>query len=377
MIGFCVQQQTCSTSNLPFSDGSRNIAKVIPPLHLTGGGSRSGAMTNLARRFRLVPIQVILFLAALFCFVMWQRSKKVNLEAKWQEIRDEELKKYQGMREVSLDFIRHAGHVDYRIEDLGEDELNGMNETQLMVTVHSFLDNADAICKRRIRMGSLNVGGWEICDDDLVRPKQPPCLVYSFGAPERFAFEDDISRVYKCEVHAFKVDMEGGDYNRSDLIFVHPFGVGKYTEITPAGKELYTFGDIRTILNHKKRNIDVVKLDIEYAEWSALYNMLDEEELDNVRQVLVEYHLGALPSEDRLRRMLRILRGMSKAGFRKFYVHKSPKGSFHHPNFPVVRSKSYEIHYLNQNYLKKKDKKYDDEEDEEDEEEEEDEDEEK
>ncbi|RUS83525.1 hypothetical protein EGW08_008704 [Elysia chlorotica] len=208
-------------------------------------------MTSLVRRFRLVPLQVILFLAAIFCFIMWQRSSKVNLETKWQEIRDEELhgengpwsklfvspvKKYQGMQEVSLDFIRHAGHVDYRIEDLGEDELNGMNETQLMVAVHSFLDNADAICKRRIRMGSLNVGGWEICDDDLVRPKKPPCLVYSFGAPDRFAFEDDISRVYKCEVHAFKVDMDGGDYNRSDLIFVHPFGVGKYTEITPAAK---------------------------------------------------------------------------------------------------------------------------------------------
>ena len=286
------------------------------------------------------------------------------------------VKKYSTAREVGLDFVRKTGRVGAKIEDLSEKVLNRMNITQLMVAVHSFLDNADVMCSRRIRMGSLSDGGWEICDDDLVRPKKPPCLVYSFGSVQHFAFEDDISRVYGCEVHSFQVDMGWDDYNRSNLIYVHPFGVGKYTEDNPEGQELYTFGDIRTILSHKKRNIDVVKLDIQYAEWLAMQEMIEEDELDNVRQVLVEYHIGSEPTEDKLRRMLRILRGMSEAGFRKFYVHKCEKGSYHHPNFPVVRSKCYDIHYLNENFLKRKDKKPkleedDEEEDEEEEEEEE------
>ncbi|KAK3782831.1 hypothetical protein RRG08_002464 [Elysia crispata] len=315
-------------------------------------------MANLLRKCRVVPIQFVLAGAALLIYIIYsQRPEKVNLESKWAELRDEELKKYASVREVGLEFVRKTGRVGNNIEDLGEKTLDRMNLTQLMVAVHSFLDNADVMCKRRIRMGSLSDGGWEICDDDLVRPKQPPCLVYSFGSVEHFAFEDDISRVYGCEVHSFQVDMAWDDYNRSDLIYVHPFGVGKYTEDNPEGKELYTFGDIRTILSHKKRNIDVVKLDIQYAEWSAMQEMVEEDELDNVRQVLVEYHIGSDPTEEKLRRMLRILRGMSEAGFRKFYVHKCEKGSYHHPNFPVVRSKCYDIHYLNENFLKKRDKK--------------------
>lgn len=328
-------------------------------------------MTSLLRKCRVVPIQFVLAGAVLLIYIIYsQQPEKVNLESKWAELRDEELKKYSSAKEVGLDFVRKTGRMGDKIEDLSEKALERMNLIQLTVAVHSFLDNADVMCKRRIRMGSLSAGGWEICDDDLVRPKEPPCLVYSFGSVEHFAFEDDISRVYGCEVHSFQVDMAWDDYNRSNLIYVHPFGVGKYTEDNPEGKELYTFGDIRTILSHKKRNIDVVKLDIQYMEWSAMQEMVEEDELDNVKQVLVEYHIGSDPTEDKLRRMLRILRGMSEAGFRKFYVHKCEKSSYHHPNYPVIRSKCYDIHYLNENFLKRKDKKPAlDEEDEEEEEE--------
>lgn len=262
------------------------------------------------------------------------------------------MKKFN-FKEVGLDFVRTAGFVDHKIEDLTDEDIDTMNETQLMVALHSYLDNADIVCSRRIRMGSLSDDGWEVCDDEGVRPRNPPCLVYSFNNQDSSAFEYDIARVYKCTVHSFQPYFNGKEYNKSDNIFVHPFGIGRYSEITPEGNEIYTMADIRTILGHTKRNIDLIKMNIEGAEWPALYGMLGTDDLDNVRQLLVKCHVGYPTNEDRMRRSIKVLRSLSEVGFRKFYVYKNPRGSFHHPNFPVMRAKVYEIHFLNSRSLKK------------------------
>lgn len=256
------------------------------------------------------------------------------------------------MREVDMDLIRVVGLTDHKIGHLTDSDITIMNETELMVTAHSYLDNADILCQRHIRMGFIGDGGWEICDDPGVRLPTQQCLVYSFGVVPYYSFEDDVARVYKCEVHSFNSNLEGEDLNRSNLITVHPYSIGRWSEITPSGMELYTLNDIKTILGHEKRNIDLIKMDIEGGEWPSLSGILLENQLSSVKQLLVEFHVGFPPNEERLRRSLRVLRSISEAGFRKFYVHKNPRGSFHHPLFPVVRAKNYEIHYINTKLLK-------------------------
>lgn len=37
--------------------------------------------------------------------------------------------------------------------------------------------------------------------------------------------------------------------------------------------------------------VDVLKMDIEFSEWSALEDMLDKGHLLHVRQLLVEFHM--------------------------------------------------------------------------------------
>ncbi|CAG5127132.1 unnamed protein product [Candidula unifasciata] len=300
-------------------------------------------LRSFCRRVHYVPLQLLLPLLIVVGFVTYRSLSVVEeVKVEWSDQREEALRKYNA-KEVDLNFIRAAGFVDHKIEDLTDEDINSMNETQLMVTLHSYLDNADIVCSRRIRMGSLNDDGWEVCDDE----------VYSFSNQDSSAFEYDMARVYKCGVHSFQPYYTGKDYNRTDKIFIHPFGIGRYSEITPEGNELYTIGDIRTILGHAKRNVDLIKMDIEGAEWSVLYGMLSNDELDNVKQLLVECHVGYPSNEDRMRRSIRVLRSLSEIGFRKFYVYKNPRGSFHHPNFPVMRAKNYEIHFLNSRFLKK------------------------
>ncbi|KAI8776605.1 methyltransferase-like protein 24 [Biomphalaria glabrata] len=315
--------------------------------------SRSPAVKTALRRFRCLPVKICLILVITLSYVAlqfysghWGTSRPVTAYSS----REDELRQYQ-MKEVDLDFIRRAGLVDHKIADLSDSDIDGMNQTELMVTVHSYLDNCDTLCKRRLRMGLIGEGGWEVCDDEGVRPRSHRCLVYSFGNERVFSFEDDVARVYRCEVHIFKASTERAEYNRSSLIHVHPYGVGRVTEITPLGTELHTFADIRSILNHAGIAIDLVKMDIENGEWSVLSGMLLDKQLHNIRQLLVEFHVGFPPNLDRLRRIVRVMRSLSRIGFRKFYVHKNPRGSYHHPHFPILRSRNYEIHFLNSKYL--------------------------
>ncbi|KAH9496633.1 hypothetical protein Btru_009884 [Bulinus truncatus] len=314
--------------------------------------SISSVIKSALRRFRCLPIKGCLIVTITLCYVVIQihYGQRDDRSAAPDYLRDTQLRQYN-TREVDLDFIRRAGLVDHKIANLTDSDIDSMNETELMVAVHSYLDNCDTLCRRRLRMGLIGEGGWEVCDDEGVRPLSGRCLAYSFGNERVFGFEDDVARVYKCQVHIFKVSPENNEYNRSELIHVHPYGVGRGSETTVTGARLYTFKDIRSMLGHSKKTIDLIKIDIENGEWSVLSGMVLDSQLHSIRQLLVEFHVGFPPQESRLRRIVRLLRSLSKAGYRKFYVHKNPRGSYHHPHFPIIRSRYYEIHFLNSRYV--------------------------
>ena len=54
------------------------------------------------------------------------------------------------------------------------------DNTGVVYVVVSYLDNTDYQCTRKLRMGNVGDGGWEVCDDYQYRPIKP-CIVYSFG----------------------------------------------------------------------------------------------------------------------------------------------------------------------------------------------------
>lgn len=58
--------------------------------------------------------------------------------------------------------------------------------------------------------------------------------------------------------------------------------------------------EIRDILDHSRTPIDVLKMDIEYSEWSVLYGLLSSpsraKTLDDVNQIALEVCLDDLES---------------------------------------------------------------------------------
>ncbi|XP_059176349.1 probable methyltransferase-like protein 24 [Physella acuta] len=222
-----------------------------------------------------------------------------------------------------------------------------MTDEQLLMAVHSYPDNIDVLCHRKIRMGKIGDGGWEICDDPGVRPTQP-CIIYSFGINDDFSFDDDAAKVYGCHVYSFDPSMKGLDhYNRSNHVHFYKIGLDGKTYTNSRNWTLMTLSDIRKKLRHENTPVDLIKMDIEHSEWPSIMEMTSSRALDGVRQFLVEYHMKGFSRENLLPRM-KAMKAIEAAGFRRFYSHKNVFTKSTVPGFPVQRTTCYELHYLRQ-----------------------------
>ncbi|XP_067684513.1 probable methyltransferase-like protein 24 [Haliotis asinina] len=225
------------------------------------------------------------------------------------------------------------------------DAMSNMSATAAHLTYHSYLDNIDTKCSRKLRMGNLGDGGWEICDDRTYRPVKP-CIVYSFGINHDFSFDDDTARNYECDVFSFDPSMKTNSYQRSERVRFLNIGIGGENTVNEQNWEMHTLGRLKDMLNHTEKVIDVLKMDVERGEWPSLPEMLASQSLSSVRQLLVEYH-GQCTDRDQCIRRLKVLKDVQDLGFRKFYVHKNPVCQIEPTVFPVVRTQCYEVHYVN------------------------------
>ncbi|XP_048251012.1 probable methyltransferase-like protein 24 [Haliotis rufescens] len=238
--------------------------------------------------------------------------------------------------------LRQQGQVRLPKKDV----IEKMSISEAFKTYHSYLDNVDMLCKRKLRMGKLGDGGWEICDDAEYRPVKP-CIVYSFGINNDFSFDDETAKNYECDVFSFDPSMKQKSYQRSPRVRFLSLGIdGKDYKKGPWN--LHSLTSFKKMLNHTGRFIDVLKMDVEHSEWPALPNMISSGELSKVRQFLVEYH-GKCDTKNDCRNKLKILKDIYDKGFRKFYVHKNHQCGFKNNLFPVIRTGCYEIHYVNIN----------------------------
>ncbi|XP_013081669.2 probable methyltransferase-like protein 24 isoform X2 [Biomphalaria glabrata] len=241
-----------------------------------------------------------------------------------------------------LNTVRREANVG-NLSDVNLDELS---TRELLLTMHSHIDNANTMCNRKIRMGYTGDGGWEICDDPDVRPRVP-CIIYSFGISYDFSFDDDAAKLYGCHVYSFDPSMrrEKDFYDRSSHVHFYKIGLSGTTYVNQDNKWLLmTFRDIREKLGHTNTTVDIVKMDIESSEWEALPEMVASGELRRVKQLLLEYHLVD-QTRDYLLPRLKAIQAVESVGFQKFYVHKNHACTVSSV-FPVTRTRCYEVHYL-------------------------------
>uniref|UniRef100_A0A2C9JWP8 Methyltransferase domain-containing protein n=1 Tax=Biomphalaria glabrata TaxID=6526 RepID=A0A2C9JWP8_BIOGL len=239
--------------------------------------------------------------------------------------------------------LREKGIVDSLV-GLDLDSLS--NET-LLITLHSNLDNLNSLCRRKLRLGDVSDGGWEICDDADVRPREP-CIIYSFGINYDFSFDEAAAALYGCHVFSFDPSMNlvKDQFDRSPKVHFSSLGLSGQSFINKDNWTMLTLKEIRRRLGHKSSSIDVIKMDVEGSEWQALPEMIQSGELPgNVKQVLLEYHLGSTLKSVRLAE-LKVVKNLERIGFKKFYVHKNPFCRTIDTEMPSPLTNCYEVSYL-------------------------------
>ena len=110
---------------------------------------------------------------------------------------------------------------------------------------------------------------------------EPPCLVYSFGSAGRYDFEQSIRKERggaQCEMHIFDCNpkWEGQGPNALRLVNAtyHTYGISGSTRRgvmkNGATVQFMSLNDIMDALGHTGRKIDILKMDVEGAEYAAM-----------------------------------------------------------------------------------------------------------
>ncbi|XP_032796615.2 methyltransferase-like protein 24 [Daphnia magna] len=187
-----------------------------------------------------------------------------------------------------------------------------------------------------------------VCLDSQVAPKAGRCIVYSFGINNEWSF-DEAMESYGCKVFAFDPSMKIGNHKHSRSVTFYNFGIsGKDQFDNKKGWDLKTLSSIYSILKeiHQQAdvNIDYLKIDIEWAEWEVIPDIIRSGMLAKVRQLGVEFHLSRNASLDTFYKRVNIIKAIEDAGMIRFDSKYNPwfKGKMPAMN-NITASLGYEI----------------------------------
>ncbi|XP_055042253.2 probable methyltransferase-like protein 24 isoform X1 [Misgurnus anguillicaudatus] len=205
---------------------------------------------------------------------------------------------------------------------------------------------------------------WVLCLDRRYSLTQrivsKQCRVYSL----RLGSEDDrLERTLAgsgCEVHCFDPSIRGAHLQDSNM-WLHKLSVDwrDPNPAVPPQRQHSSTKKLATILNDfGHRRVDVLKVDMESAEWKILENLILEEVLDSIGLLLLEVHLhwagfevgGDEPSV--VRYWFSLLRELERAHFLLYHSYSDPAKArvFLHRNFKNTSS-SYVLGWVNTQFF--------------------------
>ncbi|CAI9727557.1 Hypothetical predicted protein [Octopus vulgaris] len=181
------------------------------------------------------------------------------------------------------------------------EELKTKTEMELEDIYHGFVNIVQVKCTKIVRIGTIKDGGWIGWDS---------------------SFDVAMKNIFGCEVHSFD-PFEKKIPNR-ELLNFHDIGISDKSGIH-GGRQFMTLRDTRKHLNHTNRDISILKMDVEKAEWPSLTKAMSDGELNHVIQIAVEFHLTRKASF--FIDALEIIRNLMDSNFLTFtlsFSHKMP-----------------------------------------------------
>ncbi|KAK3092809.1 hypothetical protein FSP39_007458 [Pinctada imbricata] len=230
--------------------------------------------------------------------------------------------------------------------------ISGMSDGGAMSIFQSFLSIIQYHCKEFVRVGKTTDGGWDVCIDPKYAPRKP-CIVYSFGIAFDWSFDESMAKTFGCKVYSYDPSMDLPIHSHSPGVYFYNIGISsKDTSIPgltvkgPKGqrKMAWKLRTLKSLLKengHLNRRIDILKMDVEEAEWAAIPNMISTGVLKNVKQLYIEFHGGGNKNQ------LMVVRQLYDEGFRVFWLHRNPVSPCNrYVNFVPV-CKCLEIYFVN------------------------------
>ena len=234
--------------------------------------------------------------------------------------------RHSGIEEQRLiyDYGEDAQEIDYK-RSLIEQRNSYERIRNLFGNVHR-----DACVNKQILKGeNKREPDVHVCLDGIISPS---CVVYSIGIANNWIF-DDFMISKGCQVFSFDPSMRVGTHKRHENHLFEPFGIGavsgihKGTSTLYGGKQDYALLTLSDMMQrHNHSHLDIVRMDVEYAEWNVLeewhnnnvYSKMDQLLLDklafSLSSVVVQfvhlYKIHKKPSGKfcRARRALQLLR---------------------------------------------------------------------
>lgn len=224
----------------------------------------------------------------------------------------------------------------------------------------SYITTPQVSCESFAGEEKATKAAWAACLDPEYslthRIHSKHCRVYSFGlGVDDRSLERSLAGS-GCEVHCFDPSLKQ-PHSQQDDMWLHRLSVD-WRDPNPAiiaQRQYASTKKLATILNDfGHRQVDVLKADIESAEWKILENLVLEGVLDSVGQLLLELHLhwagfevgGDDPAV--VRYWFSLLKELERASFRLFHVHSDPAKPhlFLHKNV-LNASSAYTLSWVN------------------------------
>ena len=243
----------------------------------------------------------------------------------------------------SIYFIRARDVMPPIIQLPAENVMRKMTSIEHVRILDRYLSSLQIMCQQNIRVGNIKSGGWNVCHDMKYRPKYP-CLAYSFGINIDWTFDEELTQTYGCDVFSFDPSIGRKDYRHSAKVWFYNLGInGKNID---KNWKLRNIDTIMRMLNHTKWNLDILKLDVEGAEWPSLIQMLESGILRKVGQLYLEFHGKADY------RKLSLIKKLYDLGFRIYLTHKNLVSACILPLDGGYTSTCFEVYFLNTRFYR-------------------------